>query len=73
MSSKTAATFVQYIRELVINTINENKEAIGGPGIIIKVDKLNFNKCKYQLLLVKSGSLVVLNRQKNGNFCDCSR
>ena len=47
LSSKTAASFIQYAQQLVINAIDKNKEIIGEPGIIVEVDKSKFSTHKY--------------------------
>ena len=43
LSSKTAASFIQYAQQLVINAIDKNKEIIGEPGIIVEVDESKFS------------------------------
>ena len=46
LSSKTAASFAQYVRQLVMNVINQSKETIGEPGIIDVVDESKFSNHK---------------------------
>ena len=46
-SSRTAANFVQYSRQLVINAIDKDKEVISDLGIIVEVNKSKFSKRKY--------------------------
>ena len=47
LSSKAAASFILYARQLVVNAIDENKEVIDGSGIIVEDDKSKFSKRKY--------------------------
>ena len=45
LSQATLVDFRQYTRQLVINAIDESKEVIGGPSIIVAVNESKFS-CK---------------------------
>ena len=46
-SSSTLADYGRYARQLVINAIDETKEVIGGPEVIVEVDESKCSRRNY--------------------------
>ena len=48
LSVKTVADWFSFSREVIIDYVDRNSEAIGGPGKTVEIDEAKFGKRKYQ-------------------------
>lgn len=46
-SSKTITRYMNFFRELVISTLEDDDQMIGGEGVIVEIDESKFGKNKY--------------------------
>ena len=46
-SPNTVSNFMKYFRNLVIETLDDEDEIIGRPGIVVEIDESKFGKRKY--------------------------
>ena len=58
-SSNTITSYMNFFRELVISTLEDDNHVIGGPGIIVEIDESKFAKRKYHRGRMIDGVWVV--------------
>jgi hypothetical protein len=44
---KTATAYIEYYRQLVISSLDDEDDMVGGEGIIVEIDESKFGKRKY--------------------------
>jgi hypothetical protein len=58
-SPNTITDYMKFYRELVIDTLKDYKDKIGGKGIIVKIDESKFGRRKYHHSRVIDGVWII--------------
>ena len=64
--SKTITSYMNFFRELIIDTLKDDNHMIGGEGIIVEIDESKFGKRKYHRGRIIDGVWVVGGIERTG-------